>query len=126
MRKTFVQMMKYSSVGIVNTIIGVSVIFLCMEIFHLSYIISNIIGYAAGLINSFIWNKFWTFRSSGNTGSEILRFIIVFAIAYIIQLGALILMKERIGIMSEIAQVLGVGVYAATGFILNKYLTFNK
>lgn len=125
-RKTLKQFIKYISVGLLNTIIGLSVIFFCMKILHFTYIVSNILGYAVGLINSFIWNKFWTFRSKGHTGIQTAKFLIVFGISYIIQLGALIIIKEIIHIMPEIAQILAIGIYTITSFTLNKIFTFKR
>lgn len=125
-RVTFHQMLKYSAVGIINTLIGLSVIFISMEVFQLSYIISNILGYACGLISSFILNKHWTFLSKGHHGKELLKFLLVFIIAYGIQFIALILLKEELGIMAEIAQLIGIGVYTIIGFILNKFITFRQ
>ncbi len=125
-RRTVKQFIKYISVGLLNTIIGLSVIFFCMKILHFTYIISNILGYFVGLINSFIWNKIWTFGSKGNTGIETAKFLLVFSISYTIQLGALIIIKEIMHIIPEIAQILSVGVYTITSFILNKFFTFRK
>ncbi len=125
-KETLKQFLKYLSIGLLNTIIGLSVIFFCMKILHFTYIISNISGYAVGLIYSFIWNKNWTFKSNGSVSVETVKFLIVFGISYIIQLGALIFIKEIMHIIPEIAQILGIGVYTITSFTLNKFFTFRK
>lgn len=119
-------MLKYSAVGVINTAIGLSVIFICMELFHLSYIVSNILGYACGLVSSFILNKHWTFISKGHHGRELTKFLLVFFIAYGIQFIALVLFKERLGILPEIAQIIGIAVYTGIGFLLNKFFTFRQ
>jgi len=120
------QFLKFGIVGILNTLITLICIFILMKIFKVSYIISNIIGYAWGLINSFILNKIWTFKSKGDTKKESILFILVYLITYILQLGLLILLKEVIHINADIAQIIGMIFYTITGFILNKFITFNK
>ncbi|KPK22459.1 MAG: hypothetical protein AMJ61_17100 [Desulfobacterales bacterium SG8_35_2] len=39
--------------------------------------LANTIGYGAGIVNSFIWNKFWTFKARHETGQQFLRFVIL-------------------------------------------------
>lgn len=119
-------MMKYSAVGIINTIIGLSVIFICMEILHWHYTVSNIAGYACGLASSFLLNKHWTFLSKGHHGRELGKFLLIFFIAYGIQFVSLILFKEKLGVLPEIAQLMGIAVYTSVGFFLNKFFTFRQ
>ena len=60
---TSIQLLKYGLVGISNSLITLIVIFLCNEIIGLKLMLADVIGYIAGLINSFIWNKKWVFKS---------------------------------------------------------------
>ena len=39
--------------------------------------LANIFGYGAGTINSFIWNKFWTFQVKHETKSQFARFFLL-------------------------------------------------
>lgn len=36
--------------------------------------LANVLAYAAGLLNSFVWNRLWTFRARGNVGVHALKF----------------------------------------------------
>ena len=38
---------------------------------------ANLIGYLAGMINSFVLNKYWTFEAGGRTGQQARRFIVL-------------------------------------------------
>jgi putative flippase GtrA len=38
---------------------------------------SNVIAYLTGMVNSFVLNKYWTFRSKGNTTEQAIKFIVV-------------------------------------------------
>ena len=80
------QFLKYSVVGIFNTIIGLSAIFILYNIYNVNYIWANVFGYALGLINSFTWNKRWTFRSQKHYSKEIIRFLIIFIVSYAVNL----------------------------------------
>ena len=61
--KTVRQAIKYGIVGVSNTLITALVIWVMMKGLHCSDVLSNVVGYIAGVVNSFIWNKQWTFQS---------------------------------------------------------------
>lgn len=125
--KTFLnQLFRYSIVGVLNTILGLSAIYLLYNFFHFDYIVSNIGGYFVGLVNGFIWNKKWTFESSKHFSKEIVPFLIVFGISYAVNLVIVILMVETFKIDPNIAQILGIAAYSSTNFLVNKYWTFSK
>lgn len=117
-------MFKFGVVGVVNSLITLSIIFMLMKIFNVSYIISNVLGYLFGIINSFIWNKKWTFQSSGNSRREMLVFFILFGVCYLLQLAALVIIAEVLGVPEEYSQVLALAVYTVTNFMGNKFITF--
>ncbi len=120
------QMFKYGIVGVVNTAVGFGAFLLLYKVFGVQYIISNTAGYALGLLNSFILNKFWTFESKGAGKIEAALFVAVFIPCFFIQSGLLILLKEAAKMDVVLAQVISMAVYTILGFILNKTLTFNK
>ncbi|HOV14810.1 MAG TPA: GtrA family protein [Spirochaetota bacterium] len=124
--KTFFQAVRFGIVGVTNTLVCFAVIFLCLKIFKLSYIVSNVFGYIVGFTNSFILNKLWTFKSKEHPVKESLLFILVFLIAYSIQLGFLIFFKQFCKIGVEISQIISMIIYTIIGFIGNKLLTFKE
>lgn len=56
-KATTIQLVKYGLVGVSNSLVTLVVIFLCDEVMGLKLMLADVIGYIAGLINSFIWNK---------------------------------------------------------------------
>jgi putative flippase GtrA len=121
----FRQFFKYSVVGLINTIIGLGIIFVLFNVYKVNYVFSNVIGYTFGLINSFILNKRWTFRSTNHYSREIIPFIIIFAISYFTNFLTLIVNIEVFKINPNLSQVLSVIVYSITNFLLNKKWTFS-
>lgn len=122
----FRQLFKYSIVGLFNTVIGFTVIYFFFNVLNFNYIVANIIGYACGLVNSFIWNKKWTFQSSKDYSEEIIPFLIVFGISYAANLITVILSVELIKIHPNVAQILGIAAYSSTNFLINRYWTFAR
>lgn len=60
--ETIKQAIKYGVVGLSNTLITMIVIWVMMKLFGCREGLSNLTGYVAGILNSFIWNKQWTFK----------------------------------------------------------------
>jgi putative flippase GtrA len=150
-KKFFIEAFKYGIVGIFNTLVTAVVIWLMMHALFHTYegnnvpvhiiSISNIAGYIAGLINSFIWNRKWTFKSETSWKKDFIRFIIAFLICYIPQLLIVNLLNYYM-LIPEITftlfrhtytitsaytcQLAGIAFYTIMNFLCNKYYTFKK
>lgn len=65
-RNTMLQFVKYACVGVLNTLVTLCVIYVCKALLGVNPLVSNAIGYVCGVINSFLWNKNWVFKTSGH------------------------------------------------------------
>lgn len=118
---------KYGLVGVINTLITGIIIFALMNAFHVSYRISNVIGYIAGFFNSFILNKTWTFKGGqSSTLKQFVRFTAVFVFCYLLQHTLLVLLVEKLNIDENLSTLAGMVFYTIIGFFFNKLFTFKK
>ena len=127
---------KYCMVGGMNTLITLSVIYVCKSLLELNLYVCNAVGYAAGLVNSFLWNRAWVFRSHGRRTSEATRFAVGFALCYLVQLGVVASLtalpfgttEYDLGVMTltgyGIATLIGNVVYTVCNFLYNRLVTF--
>jgi putative flippase GtrA len=120
------QFTKYGIVGVINSAITLTTIFVLMKVFHVSYLISNAVGYILGFVNSFMLNKAWTFRSKKPFAKEVLIFIFIFAVCYSLQFVFLIFLKEKLLIKAEYAQIIAMIFYTIINFTGNKLITFKS
>lgn len=120
------QAIKYGLVGLGNTLITAVVIWVMMKMLGASDILSNITGYIAGLVNSFIWNKRWTFESSVSWTVGALKFGIVFAICYLLQLVVLLYLNKTLTIDPYYNQLIAMAFYTVINFVMNKFYTFKS
>ena len=136
-RKTFIQLVKYLLVGVMNTLITLAVIFVCKIYLGINPYVSNALGYLARLINSFMWNRKWVFRSNGKMSREALHFLCGFMVCYSVQFGVVWLLNQSwfgstrymlpFGIIITgygVATLLGNVCYTLTNFIYNRVITF--
>jgi putative flippase GtrA len=120
------QAVKYGIVGISNTIVTATVIWVMMKLFGCPAVLSNITGYIAGLLNSFILNKQWTFKSSDSWTGSAIRFGTVFAICYLLQLGLLLYLNKRLSTDPYYNQLIAMVFYTIINFLMNKFYTFKE
>lgn len=126
-KASIIEMTKFLAVGVLNTIIGLSFIFFFMKIVGFNYVLSNVLAYAIALINSFFWNKRWTFQAQNALAiREVLLFLTVFFISYAFQLISLIAMKELLQVNVDLAQILSIGVYTSINYLGNRTITFSR
>ena len=81
------QVLSYGMVGVANTLLTALVITV-LTLLGAHPVPANIAGYAAGLLNSFILNRRFTFRSEG--GGARTPFLTSFGISYALNLAALL------------------------------------
>jgi len=146
----FKQVVKYGLVGVLNTLLTAAVIWILLFILSdrskestsaFVMFIANFTGYLVGLINSFILNRNWTFKSKSSWKGSLLRFLVAFGICYCLQLGVVLWLNNIIEsrewaigfgnytftLTSEyVCQLVGIVIYSVFNFLLNKYYTFNK
>jgi putative flippase GtrA len=135
--KSLLQFVKYACVGVLNTLVTFIVIFICKSLLGVNPLVSNAIGYVCGLINSFLWNKNWVFKSSGEYWREAVRFFAGFLLCYGLQFLTLWLLSYQSALKEfqlnifaftlsgyGIATVLGNVVYTLTNYVYNKVVTF--
>jgi putative flippase GtrA len=119
-----IQFLRYVAVGVLNTFLGYFVIFGCMYLLGMHPVASNIAGYAVGLVVSYTLNRSYTFNSTQDRRPEILRFLAVFAIAYMLNFVALLLLIYEFGMHEGLSQVAAGVVYVGSAFLMNKYYVF--
>jgi putative flippase GtrA len=125
MKKAIKQAIKYGVVGVINTLITAVVIWVMMKLLGCSDVVSNVVGYIAGVLNSFIWNKKWTFKSTERWMGSAIRFGIVFGICYLLQLGLLVfVLNPYLAIDPYYNQLIAMAFYTAINFVMNKFYTF--
>ena len=118
------QALSFGLVGVVNTAIGFGVITLAQVVFGLHPVPSNVLGYAAGLTNSYLMNRAFTFRGSAHSTGTALRFLLAFGISYganlVVLLGLMRVSPEHALLWQAVAMV----TYTAIFFLISKLYVF--
>lgn len=118
-------LVRFVAVGLSNTAVGLSVIYLCWHALGWSDIGANLTGYIAGLVWGFMLHRRWTFRSKAAIGSGLLGYALVCACAYGINLGLVMLTRQALGPASFLPHVLGILLYSAIVYLACRWIVFS-
>lgn len=119
------KLIKYLLVGVVNTLVGLGIIYLSMYFFHFEIIAANVLGYSVGILVSFTLNRKWTFDSQGHVVSSFFRYLLVLAVAYLSNLATVLFANAHFQLNPYWAQALGIIPYTTLGFLGSRYFVFH-
>lgn len=114
---------RFLLVGVANTLLALTVIFLAKSALGFGDAAANGIGYGIALACSFVLNRRWTFRHGGAPTRSLPAFIVVQIVAYIFNL-VCVLVLIHIGVDAYWAQVLGIPPYTIISFLGSRFFVF--
>lgn len=116
------QAMRFGLVGVINTLIGVSVIYGMMYLVKASPVLANLAGHSIALCVSFFLNSWFTFEQRPTRGHAI-GFLGIFGVSYLVNLGVLLLGGVA-GLDPAIAQLPAMVSYTIVFFLISRYVVF--
>ncbi|MFT4414459.1 GtrA family protein [Fredinandcohnia humi] len=126
---------RFLLVGVVNTIVGLSFMYLFLLVFQFNYWASTFMGNAIGAVVSYFLNKRFTFQSNVPMGSSMIRFVLVIVGCYLLSykvgldMTGWILAKVNFlpnDYIDEVAVLVGSGLYTITNYAGQRFFVFPK
>lgn len=118
------QLFKFILVGVLNTVLGYGTFLIFLG--YTSYIVSLIIAHIVGVLNSFIWNKYWTFRSNESRINEFIKFNFLYVIYFIVNAIILMILVNNFNLSPQKAQLIALPLLTMVSFAGQKYWSFGK
>ena len=81
-----IHFIKYNIIGVLNTLITLAVVWILHQMLDWNLELSNLLGFVAGGINSYLCNRIWNFKSNNQKRTEAMRFVLVFSLSYAVNL----------------------------------------
>lgn len=119
----YYQFIKFSLVGVLNTVIYMLIYFILLKV-QVNYLIANIIGYIAGMINGYFWNVVWVFKKYDSLKSSFIKFTIVNCFTLLLSEGFLYIFVEKFYFDKYFSQILTISIVVFINFIANKKWSF--
>ena len=113
------QVVRFGLVGVINTLVDFGLFNVLYHFVGLPLLAANSLSVAAGIANSFIWNKHWTFSAGGRgrLRHEVITFALISVIGLLLNnagLHVLTSLTGNMGILALNAQKLVASVISMT------------
>ncbi len=118
-----VQVPRFLVTGVLNTAVGLSIIFGMKFGLGSSVVTANAVGYGAGLLLSFFLNRSWSFSSTASIRRSLPLFMLVVAVAFALNI-LVITGASALGAPYVLAQLAGVVVYSSLVFVGSRHVVF--
>ncbi len=126
MYQKILQFIKFSFVGVSNTLISFAIYYLLVYI-NINYIIANILGYIISSIWGYILNKKWVFKvKKDKIIKSIIKYYIVYGSSFLINILCMYFWVEVLNISKIIAPILTMCITVPYNFIFNKIWAFKN
>ena len=123
---------KFVLVGIINTLVGTTVMFVAYYFLHFSYWVSSASNYVVGSIVSYFLNKYFTFQNNEKSLGQLFKFILNITVCYLLAYGlakpvvSWILQNQSRSIQDNCSMLVGMGAFVVFNYIGQRLIVFKK
>ena len=116
---------RFLFVGVLNTIFGYAVYALLIYL-KMHYFLAQLLSSILAIAHSYLWNKYFTFRSPGRSASEIIRFVSVYAVSYLLNMGILYVSIEFFKWNAYISGAICLFMITIISYVGHKSISFRR
>lgn len=123
---------KFLVVGVINTLVGTTVMFLAYNLLGLGYWISSAANYVIGSIVSYFLNKYFTFQNKEKSWKMMVAFIINISVCYLIAYGVAkpivywLLRGFDVTVRDNAAMMVGMCLFVGLNYLGQRFIVFKK
>jgi len=114
---------KFICVGLMNTVIGYVAFF--MLLFFLNYLVALVVAHFIGVTNSYLWNKYWTFRVKKFRPAELVKFNFVYLLVLGVNMFILYIAVELLAVDPRLGQLIVLPLITLLSYFGHKYWSFH-
>ena len=122
---------KFGLVGISGILVNMGFLWYLTEFVGFYYLVSSLFAIELSILNNFIWNDLWTFKSGvshklSSRWHRLISFHAVSAGGLVINLGILYLLTSVGGVYYLLSNIIGILVGFGWNFIMNRRVTWTR
>ena len=117
------QFFRYAIVGLSSNAI-LYLVYLALTVGGIGHKSAMTLLYIVGVLQTFLFNKRWTFSHDGAHRGPFIRYILSYALGYLFNLAALLILVDWVRWPHQIVQGAMIFILAAMLFLLQKYWVF--
>lgn len=119
-------------VGVVNTFVGTTIMFVFYNVLGLNYWVSSASNYFFGSICSYILNKHFTFHNTEHGWKPLMRFTLNILTCYLLAYGIAkpvmhwILDDYSVSIQENVSMLLGMSLFIVFNYLGQRFFAFKQ
>lgn len=121
--ESVIQFVKFSVVGLSNTVISLFVYYLFLWL-EFNYLIANTLSWIISVFNAFYWNNKYVFKNENTWLKALIRTYVSYGFSFILGSVLLALLVELFHVAQELAPLAVLVVTIPLNFFMNKFWTF--
>lgn len=118
-----VQFSRYAVVGLASNFIGY-ILYLLLTMAGMGPKTAMTVLYAVGVLQSFLFNRSWSFGHQGNVPGAFARYVIAYALGYLLQFGLLWSAVDQLQLPHQAVMAAAILVVACFLFLMHRYWVF--
>ena len=124
------KLLRFLIVGVINTLVGMAIMFGLYNLAHCSYWVSSAANYILTSILSFFLNKYFTFNNKEQSLSQVLRFVINIAVCYGVAYGIAkplcraLLANASVTVRDNVSMLVGMVLFTGLNYLGQRFFAF--
>ncbi len=117
------QVIRFGIVGLTSNLV-LYLLYLGLTAIEVEPKLAMSLVYVVGVVQTFVFNKNWTFKHHGRLSATFVRYVGVYLAGYLINLGALIVAVDQFGYPHQWVQGVMILVLAVFLFVMQRVCVF--
>ncbi|MDD4803004.1 MAG: GtrA family protein [Syntrophomonas sp.] len=123
-KKKYAQFLRFCTVGLGNTSVDFAAFFI-LSWAGIPYLLAQVLSYSAGVLNSFIFNRKWTFKVTGKTNlAEIMKFIFINSFSILVSSCMLFILHDINSLNIWLAKIAATGIAITVNYLGSRIWVF--
>ena len=124
------KLLKFILVGVVNTLVGMAIMFGLYNLAHCSYWVSSAANYILTSILSYFLNKYFTFKNKERSWKQVLRFAVNIAVWYGLAYGIAkplclqLLGNASVAVRDNVSMLVGMCLFTGLNYLGQRLFAF--
>lgn len=123
------QAVRFGMVGVLNTGVDLGSYWIMTRLvpfFGDAHVLAKAISYTLGVINSYLWNRSFTFRSQNRSLGRFVLFFVINLLAVGINSGMMALTYKTLGLPEWVGLVTATVITMTFNFVTSKFVVFRQ
>lgn len=121
--KAYSQFLRFTIVGVVSNVV-LFLMYLALTMLGVGHKVAMSTLYLVGIMQTFAFNKRWSFKYEGVAPTALFRYWIVCASGYLLNLSVLMILVDQLGFPHQLVQGIMILVVAILTFLAHKFWVF--